>query len=93
MNTFVLNDSTAHLSIAHLLKQVQGGAVEVRDAAGKVVALVLSPADHLAWSYAEANLDLDQHRNDVQQALSRRGGVTTEQLLANAAAATRDAGR
>jgi len=86
MNTIVLNDSTAHLSISHLLLQVQSGAVEVRDAAGKVVALVLSPTDHQAWSYAEANLDLDQHREEVRQALSRRGGVTTEHLLKNAAA-------
>lgn len=87
MNTLILNAETANLSITHLLKQVDSGGVEVRDAQGNVVALVLSPADHQAWTYAEANLDLNQHQDEVRQALGRRGGITTAQLLTNAATA------
>lgn len=87
MNTFILNAETSSLSIHHLLKQVEAGGVEVQDAQGKVLAIVLTPADLDAWTYAEAHLDLDQHRNVVQQALVRRGGVTTSQLLENAASA------
>jgi hypothetical protein len=91
MNTLVLNAQTASLSIEHLLKQVDSGGVEVRDTQGKVVAFVLSPADHEAWTYAEAHLDLSNHPNEVHEALGRRGGVTTAQLLEKAAAAARDA--
>ena len=87
MNTFILNAETSSLSIDYLLKQAEAGGVEVRDAQGKVLAIVLSPADLEAWTYAEAHLDLDQHKNVVQQAIGRRGGVTTSQLLENAASA------
>jgi hypothetical protein len=88
MHTLILNSETANLSIEYLLKQVDSGGVEVRDAQGRVVALVLSPMDHQAWAYAEANLDLDQRRDELKQAMARSGGVTTAQLLQNAAAAT-----
>ncbi|MEX0613297.1 MAG: hypothetical protein WD738_02500 [Pirellulales bacterium] len=84
MNTLILNSETANLPIEHLLKQVNTGGVEVRDAQGNVLAFVLSPADHEAWTYAEANLDLNYHQDEVRQALERRGGVTTLQLSANA---------
>jgi hypothetical protein len=87
MHTLILNTETANLSIEHLLKQVDSGGVEVRDSQGRVVAFVLSPTDHQAWTYAEANLDLNQHPDEVRQALARSGGVTTAQLLQNAAAA------
>lgn len=83
MNTFVLNTETSSLSVDHLLKQVVPGGVEVRDAKGNVLALVLPPADHVAWTYAQAHLDIDQHKNEVQQALKRQGGVTTSQLMQN----------
>jgi hypothetical protein len=60
-----------------------------------VVSLPVTPADLEAWTYAEAQLDLDQHKNVVRQAIGRRGGVTTSQLLENAtsAAAKHDAVR
>lgn len=92
MNTLVLNSETAHMSIEHLLKQAEGGGVEVRDAEGNVVALVLSPADHQAWTYAEANFDLSRNQAQVREALARREGITTDQLLKKAAAASREAG-
>jgi hypothetical protein len=91
MNTLILTAETANLSIAHLLKQMGGGGVEVRDAEGNVVAFVLPPADHEAWTYAEANLELNQHQDEVMRALGRRGGVTTAQLLANASTAAKEA--
>jgi hypothetical protein len=84
-NTLILNDETAQLPIGQLLKNVEGG-VEVLDGSGNILAIVLSPTDHSAWTYAEANLDLDRHRDQVQAALSRRGGITTAQLLQKAAA-------
>jgi hypothetical protein len=85
MNTIVLNDATAALPISQLLKQIENGAIELRDAAGNPVALVLSPSDRDAWAYAEANLDLDRHTEEVRLALARRSGVTTEELLRKAA--------
>ena len=51
------------------------------------MAYVLSPVDREALIYAEAKLDLGQHRDEVKQALSRRGGITTKQLLEKAQAA------
>ena len=87
MNTLVLTSETANLSIAHLLKQVDSGGVEVQDSQGRVVAFVLSPTDRQAWTHAEAALDLSQHPDEISRALHRTGGVTTAQLLQNAAAA------
>ena len=92
MNTLVLDSETAKLSLEHLLKQLGKGGVEVRDAQGKIVAVVLGPTDHEAWTYAEANLDLNQHLDQVRQALARRGGITTAQLLSNAALAAEKSG-
>jgi len=45
MNTFILNAETSSLTIDHLLKQAEAGGLEVRDAQGKVLAIVLSPDD------------------------------------------------
>jgi hypothetical protein len=93
MNTLVLNSQTANLSIEHLLKQASAGGVEVRDAQGNIMAFVLSPTDREAWTYAEANIDLDQNLDQVRRALARRGGVTTAELLANARKAAEKAAR
>ena len=87
MSTIILGTETANLPLGQLLQQVDRGGIEVRDQQGNVVALVLSPADHQAWIYVEAQRDLDVNRDKVEQALTRRGGVTTAQLLENAAAA------
>jgi hypothetical protein len=86
MSTIILDPDTANLPIGQLLQQVESGGIEVRDESGDVVAFVLSPADHQAWIYAEAERDLIDNRPKVQQALGRRGGVTTAQLLENAKA-------
>jgi hypothetical protein len=87
MNTFILSPQTANLPVGDLLTRAANGVVEVLDAEGNVLAYVLSPVDREALIYAEAKLDLDRHRDEVQQALSRRGGITTEQLLEKAQAA------
>ena len=91
MNTLILNAETANMSIDHLLKQMSNGGVEVRDAQGNIVAIVLGPTDQEALTYAEANIYLNQHKDQIRQALGRRGGVTTSQLLAKAAAAAEQA--
>jgi hypothetical protein len=93
MNTLILNAENAALSIEHLLKQVGNGGIELRDVQGKIVAFILSPNDQEALTYAEANFYLKQNEGQVQQALARRGGVTTPQLLANAALAAEIAAR
>jgi hypothetical protein len=89
MNTLVLTSESANLSIAHLLKQVDSGGVEVQDSEGRVVAFVLSPTDRQAWTYAEAALDLSQHPDEISRALQRTDGVTTSELLQNAASAVK----
>jgi len=93
MKTLILNPETANLSIDHLLKQASEGGVEVRDVLGNIVAFVVSPTDREAWTYAEANFDLDQNLDQVRRALGRRGGVTTAELLAKAALAAEQASR
>jgi hypothetical protein len=85
MHTLIFNSDTANLSIEHLLKQVASGGVEVQDSQGRIVAFVLSPTDRQAWTYAEASLDLTHHPDEVARAIARSGGVTTSQLLQNAA--------
>jgi hypothetical protein len=91
MTTFELNAKTANLSIGHLLEQVQKGGLEVRDSQGKILAFVLSPTDQEALTYAEANIYLDAHKDQIQRALGRRGGITTSELLAKAASAAEKA--
>jgi hypothetical protein len=87
MITLVLNADTSQMSIASLLQQAGGGGVELRDAQGNVVGLVLSLRDHEAWIYAEAFRDLADNSSQLHEAIGRRGGVTTEELLRKAAAA------
>jgi len=87
MNTITLGPETESLSIGHLLKQVSEGGVELRDVDGNIVAVVLSPTDQEAWAYFEARMDLDQHKQQVEESLRRRDGSTTSQLLKNAALA------
>jgi hypothetical protein len=87
MNTFVLSSQTANLPVHDLLMRAASESVEVLDADGNVLAYVLSPVDREALIYAEAKLELDRHRDEVRQALSRRGGITTKQLLERAQAA------
>src|SRR4029078_9496604 len=92
MTTRILNSETAQLPIDHLLKQLEeGGGVAVRNADGKIVAVVLSGADQEALAYAEAKQDSDQNREKGRKALERRGGITTAELLAKAAAAAEKA--
>ena len=87
MNTLVLDSTTAKLSLEHLLKQLGSGGVEVRDTLGNVVAVLLGPTDQEALTYAEASIYLNQHEDQVRQALARRGGITTPALLAKSAVA------
>ena len=86
MNTLILNSETANLSIAHLLEQIGKVGVAVKDAEGNLVAVVLGPEDSEKLTYAEAMLDLSAHRDELQNALKRKGGITTAELLAKAAA-------
>ena len=94
MNTIVLDSETANLSIEHLLRQADKGGIELKDANGKVVAFILSPADQEALTYIEASLELNRNSQELHEALNRQGGVTTAQLLEKAnAAATKASGQ
>ena len=93
MNTFILNTETATWSIDSLLKQVNQGGVEVRDTQGNLLAFVLSPTDRDAWTYAEANLDINQNLDQVRRALGRSGGSTTVELLTTAESAANTTAR
>jgi hypothetical protein len=93
MTIFELNAETSGLSIEHLLKQVGEDGVQVRNAKGHIVALVFPPRDHEALTYAEAHLDLNEHLDQVRQALGRQGGVTTAELLGKAVLAAKTASR
>jgi hypothetical protein len=87
MNTFVLSPQTADLPVRDLLNQAANGGLTVLDTEGNVVAYVLSPADREELIYAQAKLDLELHRDEVEAARKRRGGVTTKELLERARAA------
>ena len=87
MNTFILSPQTANLPIQDLLTQAASGSVEILDGDGNVLAYVVTPADREALIYAEARVDLEQHRDEVKKALNRRGGITTQELLDKAKAA------
>ncbi|MEX2170156.1 MAG: hypothetical protein WD851_12665 [Pirellulales bacterium] len=91
MSTIILGTETANLPLGQLLQQVDTGGIEVRDQQGNVVAFVLSPVDHQAWVYSEAQRDLEEHPDELRQALGRRGGASTAQLLENTAAAAQQA--
>jgi hypothetical protein len=85
--TFVLSDQTASQPLGPLLQQAaSGGGVEIRDGDGKVVAYVLPAHDDEAWLYAEARLYFAKHREEIEAAGRRQGGVTTAELLAKATA-------
>ena len=91
MNTIVLNAETSRLSIEHLLRQAEGGGVQVQDANGKIVALVMSPADQEALTYIEAIFELHRNKDKIRAASTRRGGITTAELLQKAEAAAKQA--
>jgi hypothetical protein len=86
MTSIILDSETGKLPLSQLIQQLGTGGVEVRDAQGKVVAMILAPADKKALTYAEAMVDLSQNRNQVRAAVGRRDGITTSELLAKAAA-------
>jgi hypothetical protein len=46
-----------------------------------------------AFIYAEAYRDIAEHREEIERALMRRGGVTTDELLRKAAEAAQRAAK
>jgi len=55
--------------------------------------LTRAPNEAEAETYLEANLDLDRHKAEVRQAIERKGGVTTAQLLTNLESAAKESGQ
>jgi hypothetical protein len=91
MNTIILDNETSAWSVQHLLEQAANGGVKLLDRSGKTVAFCLPPSDREAWIYAEAHLDIDEHIDEVREALARGNGITTEELLRRAEAAAKKA--
>ena len=91
LQTFVLSEQTASLPLGPLFEQAAIGGVEVRNSEGKVVAYVLPAGDEETWLYAEARVYFEKHRTEIEAAGARRGGVTTAELLAKAAALAKQA--
>jgi hypothetical protein len=89
MNTFVLNSESANYPIQSLLEQADTGGVEVRDCQGQVIAYVLAPKDREAWMYAQTHVELDLRHDQIRHAVTRRGGVSTRELLEKAESRTR----
>ena len=87
MATFILNQDSANSPVQDLLSQAANESVSVLDSQGNVIAYVVSPDVREALIYAEARLDLEQHRDEVQAALKRRTGIPTDELLKRAKAA------
>ena len=84
MTSIVLDAETAKIPLELLLQQLNDGGFEVKDSAGKVLAIMLGPVDKEALTYAEARLDFIQNRAQIQRALGRCDGITTSELLAKA---------
>jgi hypothetical protein len=84
MNTLILNVESANYTIQSLLEQADTGVVEVRDSKWQVIAYVFVPQDREAWMYAQTHVELDRRHDAIRQALARRGGVSTRELLENA---------
>jgi hypothetical protein len=87
MQTFVFSPQTEDLPVKVLLSQTNQQSIAFHDSDGKLVAYVLSPAEHEALALAEARIDLQLHQAEVQAARQRRGGVTTSEMLKRAQAA------
>jgi len=85
MNTLVFNSETSNLSIDHLLRQAQSGGLKLQDTDGNIVAFLFSPTDQEALTYIEASLDFNRNLQELREALGRRGGVTTAELLRKSA--------
>jgi hypothetical protein len=87
LQTFVLSENTASQPVGPFIQQAATGrGVEVRDGNGKVVAYVLPAHDEEAWLSAESQIYFEQHKNEIEAAGDRDGGITTAELLKKAAA-------
>ncbi len=87
MSTFVLGSETGNMSARDFLAQMEGGDITVIDGNGSPVAYLMSPAARTEIIYAEAQRDLDLHRDEFNAAKISRDGVTTKEMLARAAEA------
>lgn len=92
METVLLTAETSQMPLGLVLQRAATGGLEIRDDAGNVVALVLSPKDRDERLYAEAFADLEGHREEIRRAASRRDGVTTAELLRRAESAAGESG-
>jgi hypothetical protein len=84
LQDFELSEGTAATPIGGLIEQAERGGIQVRNSEGKVLAFIVQPDDEESLAYIDAYHDLQRHQDEIIAARSRRGGVTTQQLLENA---------
>lgn len=82
MQTIVLDTAQANSAVGNFIQQVGAGGAEVRNADGRIIAYLLPPENIEAYLYAEAHREADVHKDRIRAASARRGGKTTEQMLA-----------
>ncbi|MCC7473888.1 MAG: hypothetical protein IT425_00710 [Pirellulales bacterium] len=87
MKTVILDSRSANLSLAQFLEEIGDGGAQLLDSVGNVIVFVVPPSNDEAFVYAETERYLSKHKEDIQRALNRRGGITTAQLLERAHAA------
>jgi hypothetical protein len=91
MTAWVLNEKTAETPIGDVLDSANGSDIEIRDQCGQVLArIIINPEPPTAEESAaleQAEAEIEELRR--REASDRSNDVTTEELLARAAARAR----
>lgn len=90
MTTLVLDQTTQQLPLGPVFDQV-GEGIAVKNSEGKLLALVISPDDPEGLLYAAAFLDLYRNADKMREAMSRKSGITTAELLKKCEMAAKEA--
>ena len=88
METIVLGTEAARISIGDFVQQIGPDGVEIRDSEGRLMGVVLPPQHLLAattaiqyeWEFGKSPRILELG-GDIEAAMQRRGGKSTQQLL------------
>lgn len=91
MKTVQLDRETAKQTVEDLVSAARTEAVRIHDPEGKVAFLVVPTDNHEDLAYAMGYLDMIRHKDEILEAQSRKGGITTKELLEKCEKAARDA--
>lgn len=81
MTTIILDSHTSGLSLENLLQRAADGELQIRDAEGKVVAYVLAAAQQQYLASMQEIFARHSTPEKLREALQRRDGITTAELL------------